>query len=213
MPSAEKRKKIFLNFDNYITCSEQHSEKTYVGQEWEDDGVICLAPNLKVTVWLQSPVLPGRENRQSCSLCTLSVSCNTYFGLINNQLEFCQWVQWGQDLPLVMARVAGPAAAAAAASADHAALVNWSIPGVAHRALNRQRWMANMTEWVRSVFIQLQVKLHLNVLREGFFHWETNIKAWECLSIVSVNWLRVGNVYLHSRQQCEAEIANCFKLA
>lgn len=100
-------------------------KKSYTGQEWEDDRVICLAPKLKVTVWLQSSVVSGRESR---SLCTLSVCCNIYLGPTNNQREFCPWVQWGQDFTLARTRVAR-LVAAAASSADHTALVNWSVPG------------------------------------------------------------------------------------
>lgn len=58
---------------------------------------------------------------------------------------------------------------AAAVSASHTALGNQSVPGFAHRVLQRQRWVANMTAWVIFVFSQLQVKLYHNVLREGFF--------------------------------------------
>lgn len=58
---------------------------------------------------------------------------------------------------------------AAAASANHTVLVNWCVPGFTHQALQRQRWVANTSAWVIFVFSQLQVKLHHNVLREGFF--------------------------------------------
>lgn len=71
-------------------------------------------------------------------------------------------------------------AAAAAASANHAALVNWCVPGFAHRAPQRQKWVANTTEWVIFVFSQLQVKLHHNVLREGFF---TEKQILKCESV------------------------------
>lgn len=70
--------------------------------------------------------------------------------------------------------------AAAAASANHSALVNWCVPGFAHRALQRQRWVANTSAWVIFVFSQLQVKLHHNVLREGFF---TEKQILKCESV------------------------------
>lgn len=84
-----------------ISCAQNNTVKKELCwarmRRWQ---VICLAPMLKVTVQLPSPVVSGRENRQSCSLCTLTACCNTYFGPTYNQQEFFQWVWWGQDFPL-----------------------------------------------------------------------------------------------------------------
>lgn len=68
----------------------------------------------------------------------------------------------------------------ASSSSSFTAHGGWCVPGFAHTAAQRQRWMANIFVWVIFVFSQLQVKLHHNVFRKEFF---TEKQILKCVNI------------------------------